>query len=253
MAALLVEQSAVRNVWAQQYATRSAAEMAAQFESSARPVFRYRVAIASLLQLKPGMVAAEIGAGSGFLARIMAGQVGSTGRVIATELAPAMIAYMNERARSEGIQNFSAVQGRVDGTGLEPASVDALALVNAFSFFDRPREMLQSLAATLKPGGLMLIVDLPREGQGASQAGIDAEEVVALATAAGFTRMDEIGIVPGEYALRFRRPRRVRRSRRKKHTACASGIRGQIPPCTFVTSAVLRRYRYTKQCRTGCS
>ena len=50
------------------------------------------------------------------------------------------------------------------------------------------------------------IVDAPQEGQGTSQTGIDAEDVVALATAAGFQRVDEIGIVPGEYAIRFRRP-----------------------------------------------
>src|SRR5690349_24524705 len=94
-----------RNVWEQQYKTRSAAEMAAEFESPSRPVFRYRVAIASLLELKPGMVAAEIGAGSGFVARLMAGLVGPTGKVIATELEPSMVAYMNERARAEGLQN----------------------------------------------------------------------------------------------------------------------------------------------------
>jgi tRNA A58 N-methylase Trm61 len=64
--------------------------MAAEFESATRPVFRYRVAIAGLMQLKPGMTAADIGAGSGFLARLMAGHVGSTGRVIATELNPWM-------------------------------------------------------------------------------------------------------------------------------------------------------------------
>ncbi len=195
-----------RNIWEQQYKTRAAPEMAAQFESQSRGVYRYRVAIASLLQLKPGMTAAEIGAGSGFLARIMSGLVGPTGKVIATELDPSMVAYMNERARAEGLQNFSAVQGQAASTGLEPASIDAAALVEVFSFFDQPREMLQSLAGTLKAGGLLLIVDSPREGQGSSQTGIDADDVVALATAAGFQRVDEIGIVPGEYSIRFRKP-----------------------------------------------
>ena len=195
-----------RNTWPDQYKTHSPAEMAAQFESTSRAVYRYRVAIASLLQLKPGMVAADIGAGSGFLARIMAGLVGPTGKVIATELDPGVVAYMTERAQTEGLRNFSAVQGHVSSTGLDPQSIDAAAVVNSFSFFDQPREMLQSIAAALKPGGLLLIVDSPREGQGAAQTGIDADDVVALATAAGFTRMDEIGIVPGEYAIRFRRP-----------------------------------------------
>jgi protein-L-isoaspartate O-methyltransferase len=195
-----------RNTWQQEYKTHPASEMAAQFESPSRAVFRYRVAIAGLMDLKPGMVAADIGAGSGYLARLMAGLVGAEGKVIATELEPSMVTYMNDRARAEGIRNLSAVQGQVASTGLDPASVDAAAVVNAFSCFDQPKEMLQSLSRTLKPGGLLMIVDAPREGQGGAQTGIDADDVVALATAAGFERTDEIGIVPGEYVLRFRRP-----------------------------------------------
>jgi predicted methyltransferase len=185
--------------------TRSAESMAAQFENDARPVYRYRVAIASLLQLKPGMTAAEIGAGSGFLSRIMAGLVGPGGRVIATELDPKMVDYMNARARSEGLQNFSAMLGQPSNTGLSAASLDAVALVNSFSAFADPNAMLQSIAAALKPGGAMLVVDFPREGQGASQQGIDADDVVSLAIAAGFRRESESGIVPGHYAIRFRR------------------------------------------------
>ena len=38
-------QDTPRNIWAEQYKQRSAAEMAAQFEEPSRPVFRYRAAI----------------------------------------------------------------------------------------------------------------------------------------------------------------------------------------------------------------
>lgn len=195
-----------KNPWADQYKTRTPEAMAAQFESESRPVYRYRVAIAALLQLKPGMVVAEVGAGSGFLARTMAGLVGATGRVIATELDPKMVEYMNARARAEGIQNFTAIVGQPGASALAPSSVDAIALVNTFSFFDNPKGMLQSLSDALKPGGAMLIVDFPREGQGAAQTGIDADDVVSLATAAGLKREAESGIVPGHYAIRLRKP-----------------------------------------------
>lgn len=201
-----IAQDAPRNIWESEYKSRSTAEMVQQFESPSRPVFRYRVAIASLLDLKPGMTAADIGAGSGFLARLMAKQVGPTGRVFATELDPKMVEHITAQARAENLSSVSAVLGQAASTGLAPASVDAVAIVDAFSFFDRPQEMLTSISATLKPRGLMVIVDFPREGQGASQTGIDAEDVVALATAAGFTRQDEISLVPGQYVLRFRRP-----------------------------------------------
>jgi len=66
-------QTPTRNPWAEQYKTRTPEAMAAQFESESRAVYRYRVAIAALLQLKPGMVGAESGAGSGFVSRVRAG------------------------------------------------------------------------------------------------------------------------------------------------------------------------------------
>jgi ubiquinone/menaquinone biosynthesis C-methylase UbiE len=184
----------------------SPAEIALQQENASSAAFRYRAAIAGLLQLKPGMVAAEVGAGSGFEARAMCSQVGPGGRVIASTLDPGMVAYMTERARAEGLQNFTAVLGEPASTGLPPASIDAAVVVNAFSAFTRQADMLQSIAASLKPGGALLIVDLPREGLGAAQIGIDADDLVKLAAAAGFKREAESSVVPGQYAIRFRKP-----------------------------------------------
>jgi ubiquinone/menaquinone biosynthesis C-methylase UbiE len=205
LALWIAPQEATRNTLQQQYKDRTAAAMAEQFESPSRPVYQYRVAIASMLQLKPGMTAAEIGAGSGFLARLMAQQVGPTGRVFATELEPKMVAFMAARAKTDGLTNFTAVQARPTETGLEPASVDAMAIVNTFSFFDKPAEMAAAIAAAIRPGGLLVVVDFGREGQGASVAGIDADEVVSLMGAAGFDRLNESGVVPGQYAVRFRK------------------------------------------------
>lgn len=198
-------QQTSRNIWAEQYKTRTPDEMAKQFETASRPAFRYRAAITGLMQLKPGMTAAEIGAGSGFLARMMAQAVGPSGKVIATELDPKMVGYMNERARADGLTNFTAVQGSATATGLDPVSVDAIALVNTYSFFDRPKEMMQSIAQAVRPGGLLLIVDVPATGSGADASGAEAEDVIASAAAAGFTLQDESAVVPGQYAIRFRR------------------------------------------------
>jgi hypothetical protein len=59
------------------------------------------------------------------------------------------------------------------------------------------------MKASLKPNGLLLIVDVPREGIDKSAPGMDAEEVIALASAAGLNRERENGVVPGHYSLIF--------------------------------------------------
>src|SRR6188474_2221875 len=137
---------------------RTPAEVAARNENASAATYRYRTAIAGLLQLKPGMVAAEIGPGSAFVARTMASQVAPNGRVIAATLDREMAAYVAERAKSEGIQNLSTLVVQSDGAGLEAASLDAVAIVGAFGSLTARREMLQSVAAALKPGGALVIV-----------------------------------------------------------------------------------------------
>ena len=151
--------------------------------NAATAVYRYRAAIAALLQLKPGMVVAEVGATPGVIAPELAPLVGGTGRVINGTL--------------------DRKTGAID---LEPASVDGVALIAVFAVTDRQKEIVERAAAALKPGGVLLVVDVPQENDGRKTTGIEAEDVVKLAAAAGLKREAESGIVPGHYSIRFRKP-----------------------------------------------
>jgi ubiquinone/menaquinone biosynthesis C-methylase UbiE len=196
---------AARNTWAKDYATKDAAAFAAAFEEPSRALFRYRAAMSGLLGVKPGMRVGEVGAGSGYLARFVADKVGAEGHVYANELEPKMVAYMKARATQEGIANFTAVQGTPTSTGFAPGTLDAIAVVYALSFFDNREAMLTSISDSLKSGGQLLVVDIPSEQSGDRTVGIDAEELIGLAAAAGLTRERENGVVPGHYALIFRK------------------------------------------------
>lgn len=194
-----------RNVWVAEYARKDAAAFAAEFEEPSRALYRYRAAMAGLMGVRPGMRVGEVGAGSGHFSRYIAERVGPDGHVYANELEPKMVEYMKARAAKEGIKNFTVVQGTVSSTGFEPASLDAIATVYAVSFFDDREGMLKSIHDSLKPGGLLLVVDLPSEQVGERTLGIDVEELITIAGAAGFKRERENGVVPGHYALILRK------------------------------------------------
>ena len=151
--------------------------------TAATAIHRYRAAIAALLQLKPGMAAAEVAASSGVLAPEMSVLVGATGSVI------------------EG--SFDRQSGAL---GLKPRSADALALLGLFGLTDRHQDVMNQAAVALKPGGALLVVDVPQENDGRKVIGIEADDVVKLAAAAGLKREAESGIVPGHYSIRFRKP-----------------------------------------------
>ena len=146
-------------------------------------VYRYRVAIAALLQLKPGMVAAEVTA--------------TPAAVIVPEMAPTVTA--------SGRAFAATLDKKTGATNLEPASVDAVALISAFGAVAQPKELIDGIAKALKPGGALLVVDVPQENDGKKVIGMEADDVVKLAAAAGLKREAESGIVPGHYAIRFRK------------------------------------------------
>ena len=146
-------------------------------------VYRYRTAIAGLLQLKPGMVAAEVGVAPAVIVPEMTPKVTATGKAFAATL-----------------------DKKTGATNLEPASVDAIALITVFGAVADPKPLLDGLVKALKPGGALLVVDVPQENDGKKVIGLEADDVVTLATAAGLKREAENGIVPGHYAIRFRKP-----------------------------------------------
>jgi ubiquinone/menaquinone biosynthesis C-methylase UbiE len=197
--------AAPRNTWPQEYAKKDAASFAAQFEEPSRALFRYRAAMAGLMGVKPGMKVGEVGAGSGYFSRYIAEKVGAEGHVYANELEPKMVGYMKGRAAREGLKNFTVVQGTASSTRFDAGSLDAIAVVYALSFFDQREAMMKSISDSLKPGGLLLVVDIPSADVNGRPEGIEVEDVIALAAAAGLKRERENGIVPGHYALIFRK------------------------------------------------
>ena len=160
----------------------AAAAVAAQ-GNAATAVYRYRAAIAALLQLKPGMVVAEVGSTSAVIASELTPLVGANGRVINATL-----------------------DRKTGAIGVDPASADAVALIEVFGATDRHDVVVDRAAAALKPGGVLLVVDVPQENDGRKVVGLEADDVVKLALAAGLKREAESGIVPGHYSIRFRKP-----------------------------------------------
>ncbi|MEK7258172.1 MAG: methyltransferase domain-containing protein, partial [Pseudomonadota bacterium] len=65
--------------------------------------------------------------------------------------------------REEGLDNINGVLGEIDDTHLPDNSVDVAFLVDAYHEFSHPREMLQSIYDSLKPGGRLILVEYRAE------------------------------------------------------------------------------------------
>lgn len=117
----------------------------------------------SLLGLRPGMVVADIGAGTGYHSWRMAEKVGPTGRVLAVEIQQEMLDLLSTNMTRRGVTNVVGVLGTTADPRLAPASVDLVLLVDVYHEFDHPYEMLAAITRALKPGGRVAFVEFRGE------------------------------------------------------------------------------------------
>ena len=70
------------------------------------------------LGLKPGMVVADIGSGSGYISRRLARRVGAQGEVMAVDIQPEMLDLLTNKLTALGITNVVPVLGTAGPRGV---------------------------------------------------------------------------------------------------------------------------------------
>jgi len=119
--------------------------------------------LVTALQLKPGMVVADIGAGTGYLARRMAPVVMPGGKVLAVDVQPEMVTLLQTMARKSGLAQIQPLLGADDDVRLPAASVDLAIMVDVYHELVFPYEVLASIIRALKPGGQLVFVEYRAE------------------------------------------------------------------------------------------
>src|SRR6266850_181878 len=115
------------------------------------------------LKLKPGEVAADIGAGTGYYTRRMAQLVGDGGAVYAVDIQQEMLDLLTNKMAELKIRNVKPILGTITDPKLPLASVDLALLVDVYHEFDHPYEMIDAICRSLKPGGRLVFVEFRGE------------------------------------------------------------------------------------------
>ena len=176
--------------------------------------------LARLLELKPGMTVADVGAGFGAWTVRFGRLVGPSGRVYATDIGAAQISALRDYAAKEGLTNVTVIEGAIDRTNLPAGCCDAILLRDAYHHLTHPEDIVRSLAAALKPGGRLAVIDFPPRPNSEVPAGVPANrrghgvppEVVQSEVSAALTPVQTIASwAPGSqpaslFLLLFRKP-----------------------------------------------
>ena len=115
------------------------------------------------MRLAPGMVVADIGAGTGYFLSYLSKAVGEEGKVWGVDIEPTLIEYMSKRIGREGLGNAKAVLAEPDDPKLEMGSVDRVLIVNTWHHISNRVNYGKKLFAMLKRDGAIYLVDYTKE------------------------------------------------------------------------------------------
>ncbi len=175
--------------------------------------------LARVMNWKAGQVIADVGAGEGEIGFAAAAAVGKTGKVYLTELDEEKLAALQKDASRRNLKNLMILAAAEKETKLPDNCCDAIVLRRVYHHFTAPTEMDASLLRSLRPGGLLAVIEFaPRKSLTASDPvkgvpsnrgghGIPKKILMEELTAAGFKVDKSFDDWPDDgYCVLFRKP-----------------------------------------------
>ena len=144
----------------------------------------------AFLHLLPSMVIADLGAGDGSFALLLAP---SATRVIAVDASPKMLEVGREQALRSGIQNVEFRLGDMEELPIDDAAVDLVFFSQSLHHAAHPDRAVREASRILRPQGRIVILDLARhrfeearEIYADEWLGFTETEIEAMLVGAGF-------------------------------------------------------------------
>jgi len=195
-------------VAAGQLASRPAEEWAARLERPDRVAGLKIDYIIQKLELKPGQVVADIGAGPGVLSIPLAKAVAPGGKVYAEDIDKGFFDHVDRRAKEQQVTNVLNVLGEPVDPKLPARDVDVALFHDVLHHIENRAAYLKATAAYVKPTGRVAIIELPPDGSHKNEPAlvVTKDQVTAWMADAGFKPVQEFdGLTEGKWFVVYAR------------------------------------------------
>ena len=131
-----------------------------------------------------------------------------------------MVRFLRKRARREELPNLRVIQATPNDSGLVARSVDRILVVHVWHHLAGGGDHARGLAAALRPGGRLCVVDFSpaaRRGPPASMR-VGPEAVIAALEGAGLSASVSPIALPDQYIVEARRRPRAVHARHQRRS-----------------------------------
>ena len=160
------------------------------------------------LHLHPGMVVADVGAGTGYFSLKMAKRVMPGGRVLANDIQPQMLEILRGNAAAAGVTNVETVLGTESNPNLPSGQLDLVIMVDVYHELSRPQRILQHLHSALKPDGQLVLLEFRKEDLSVPirpEHKMSLQEVKAEVEPEGYQFVKSVETLPWQHMIFFRK------------------------------------------------
>ncbi len=176
------------------------------FDSEERDDWQMPDRVVSSLGVGPGVVVADLGAGTGYFTMHLARAVSPGGRVLAIDTEPNLVEYLGQRAEHEGVQGVEPVLASPEDPRIPAGVAFRVLVVNTYHHIGHRTDYMRRLQASLADGGQVVVIDFYKRslpvGPPVEQK-LSRDEVVAEFQKAGYQLVAEEEFLPYQYFLSF--------------------------------------------------
>ena len=191
-----------------QLGSRSAEEWVKTLDTPQRIATLKIEDVVSKLRLMPGMVVADIGAGTGLFEGALAGAVSPGGTVYAVDVEQGLLDHISQRAKELKVNNVRVVLGKFTDPALPVRNVDVALINDVLHHIEDRQTYLKNLAGYVKPGGRIAVIDF-RPGLGGHvnqpELRITKEQTDGWMAAAGLTPSEEFDLFTDKFFVVYAR------------------------------------------------
>ena len=167
-------------------------------------------AIVEALEIPPGAIVADVGAGTGYFTWRLAERVGPLGKVLAVDVQQKMLDLTADAVKQHGLTNVSYVLGTQVNPRLPDKALDLVFIAYSYHEFAQPETTMKAIARALKPGGRVFVLEFAKESRSAPASAthkMSLEEIRGEIEPLGFELDQMLDFLPMQHGLVYK-PRR---------------------------------------------